>query len=156
LIAFVSHNKTDKEHARFLAMALVGLGANVWFDEWDIQPGDSIVGGIEEGISRCSHFVLIWSSSAAASKWVGTEVRAIIRRRVDNEELKIIPIIVDDTERLLALMEKQLAEGDPLPYLVCPRCGSSDLNRGSVISEKSDREYYVIECKECGWGTWSE
>jgi len=93
--AFISHNKADKLTARLLAMALVEQGEDVWFDEWEIRPGDSITGGIEEGLSACDVFVLIWSTDAANSNWVGTELRAILRRRVDEGGLRIIPIMLD-------------------------------------------------------------
>jgi len=59
---FISHNKSDKETARFLAIALVEQGANVWFDEWKIRPGDSITGGIEVGLSTADIFVLVWTT----------------------------------------------------------------------------------------------
>jgi len=98
LKVFVSHNKADKSTARLIAMGIVEHGESVWFDEWDIRPGESIVGGIEKGISECDVFVIVWSESAAKSKWVGTELRAIIRRRVDIENLRIVPVLVDETE----------------------------------------------------------
>ena len=94
---FISHNKADKEMARLFAIALVEQGVDVWFDEWQIKPGDSIMGGIEHGISDCDVFVLVWSSSASQSNWVGTELRAYLRRRVDNDSLRIIPVMADET-----------------------------------------------------------
>ncbi len=117
--AFVSHNKADKATARLLATALVEVGVGVWYDEWDIRPGDSIIGGIEEGLSTCNAFILIWSSYAQKSNWVGAELRAAITRRVADKSLRVIPIMVDDT---------------PLPVLVSEYRGfalqsSSDLRR---------------------------
>jgi len=94
---FISHNKQDKTTARLLAIALVQQGADVWFDEWVIKPGESITGGIEEGLRTSNIFVLVWSAHAAASNWVGTELRAFLRRRVDDDSLRIIPILIDDT-----------------------------------------------------------
>jgi hypothetical protein len=55
---FISHNSSDKDTARLLAVALVEQGVNVWFDEWAIRPGDSITGGIETGLSEADVFVL--------------------------------------------------------------------------------------------------
>jgi hypothetical protein len=95
--AFISHNAADKETARLLASRLVERGVDVWFDEWQLRPGDSITGGIETGIGECAAFVILWSSSAKASRWVGTELRAALRRRVDDEALRVIPILIDDT-----------------------------------------------------------
>ncbi|HEY0152954.1 MAG TPA: toll/interleukin-1 receptor domain-containing protein [Longimicrobium sp.] len=59
--AFISHNAADKETARLLASRLVERGIDVWFDEWQLRPGDSITGGIETGIGECDTFVTLWS-----------------------------------------------------------------------------------------------
>lgn len=94
---FISHNKADNTSARSLAMLLVEQGIDVWFDEWEIRPGESITGGIERGLTECDVFVLLWSAAAQASNWVGTEVRAFIRRRVDDQLLRIVPLMIDGT-----------------------------------------------------------
>lgn len=94
---FISHNKHDKGTARLLAIALVEQGMNVWFDEWSIRLGDSLTGGIEKGLSDADIFVLVWSTQAKESNWVGTEIRAYLRRRVDDDSLRIVPVMVDDT-----------------------------------------------------------
>lgn len=107
---FISHNKKQESRARLLAIALVEHGESVWFDEWILRPGESLTGGIENGLANASVFVLIWSKDAAASKWVNTELRAYLRRRVDDDSLRIVPIMVDDT---------------PLPTLVADYKGFS-------------------------------
>jgi hypothetical protein len=94
---FISHNFGDKETARLLARELVARGLDVWFDEWQIKPGDSITGGIESGISQCDTFVALWSIRAAKSNWVETELRAALRRRVDDRTFRVIPLMLDDT-----------------------------------------------------------
>ena len=114
--AFISHNSGDKETARLLAVQLVELGVDVWFDEWRLRPGDSIIGGIESGIVECDAFILVWSTNAQQSKWVSTELRAALRRRVDEESLRVIPIMLDET---------------PLPALVADY-------RGFDVSKHSD------------------
>ena len=97
MLAFMSHNKADKATARLIASALVETGINVWFDEWNLKPGDSIIGGIEGGLADCDVFVLIWSEDARHSNWVGTELRAAINRRVHDKELRLVPVFVDET-----------------------------------------------------------
>lgn len=193
---FISHNRADKATARLLALALVEQGVNVWFDEWDLRPGDSITGGIERGLSQADVFVLVWSADAKASKWVGTELRACLRRRVDDHKLRIVPVMVDATPlpalvadykgfevrantgmgqigfeiigrpsdveiarrlqvRLLDLAHGHLS-GDPLPFLVCPSCGSPGLKRTEATDYEHDRTYYIIECQACKWTEWTE
>lgn len=195
--AFISHNRADRETARSLATALVAQGESVWFDEWDLRPGDSMTGGIQEGLEGAEVFVLVWSETAARSRWVGAEVRAYVRRRIDDDDLRIIPVMLDETplpalvanykgfrlirgttlddmaheiagrpadieiaqviqRRLLQLTFANVPAGDPLPYLVCPSCGSADLDRRSAYDSAHDKQYFLIDCSKCGWGTWSE
>jgi predicted RNA-binding Zn-ribbon protein involved in translation (DUF1610 family) len=192
---FISHNKEDAETARLFATALIERGVGVWFDEWALRPGDSIPEGIERGLGDANIFVLFWSARAAASRWVGTEVRAYIRRRVDDGTLRIVPMMLDETrlpvlvaeyrgfriekdadrvpaaaeitgvntdrelvrrlqERLLELTV-DVTSGDPLPYFVCPKCGSDQLERSTHRDYRGD-EYYCVGCKECSWGDAAE
>ena len=94
--AFICHNKADKVTARMIAGALVQQGVDVWFDEWKIRPGESIMGGIEAGLTNADCFVLVWSEDASKSNWVGTELHAYLRRRVDDQSLRIVPCMLDE------------------------------------------------------------
>jgi hypothetical protein len=120
---FVSHNWADKETARLLAKELVARGIDVWFDEWQIKPGDSITGGVESGISQCELFVLLWSDRAARSNWVETELRAALKRRIDDQNFRVIPVMLDET---------------PLPTLVADY-------RGFSLLKSSDLEFIASE-----------
>ena len=46
---FLRHSSKDKAAVRPLAERLQQDGLKVWFDEWEIKPGDSIPAMIEEG-----------------------------------------------------------------------------------------------------------
>jgi hypothetical protein len=94
---FISHNAKDKEIARLLATLFTDRGVSVWFDKWEIKAGESITGGIGKGIEECDVFVLMWSAAAKASRWVDTETRAAIRKRVDDIKFRLIPVMLDDT-----------------------------------------------------------
>lgn len=193
-LVFISHNKADKLEGRLLATSLVQQGVGVWFDEWDILPGDSIVGGIEEGLSEADVFVLVWSSNASKSEWVGTELQAYLVRRVNDQTLRIVPIMLDETplpvlvadyrgfeatdqlpleeiaarilgerpdREIARLLQSRLLElsdsgaGYPFPYLVCPDCGSSDLEHMDTHDKRGDHQL-VIYCKNCDWGESTE
>ena len=73
-----------------------------------MRPGDSITGGINLGITDCDVFILLWSSNAKESGWIDTELRAALRRRVDDSSLRVVPLTLDET---------------PLPTLVADYCG---------------------------------
>ena len=46
---FLSHSAKDKAVVRPLAERLLQVGLKVWFDEWVLKPGDSILAKIEAG-----------------------------------------------------------------------------------------------------------
>ena len=127
---FVSYNRADREAARALATALVLQGAGVWYDEWEVEPGSSITTGIEAGLASATVFALLWSSHAAASAWVKSERHAYLRRRIDDQSLRVVPIMLDDTP-LPTLMADysgfRLAETDVLS--IASRIGGTQADR---------------------------
>src|SRR5205809_6981694 len=48
----LSHSAKDRTVARAVAERLRADGLRVWFDEWEIKPGDSIPAKIEEGLEH--------------------------------------------------------------------------------------------------------
>ncbi len=69
---FISHTSDDK--LRFVigfAECLRRNGVDAWLDQWEIQPGDSIVEKIfEQGISQADVFIVILSKNTADKPWV--------------------------------------------------------------------------------------
>ena len=53
--------------------------------------------------------------------------------------------------RLLELTDYGSAIIDPLPYMVCPDCGSTNLNRGQHTDEERDDIYMFVQCNDCKW-----
>lgn len=78
---FLSHNKKDKQAAREIAMFLAAEEVSVWFDEWEISAGDSIVGKIDEALSDTTHMLILWSKNASTSNWGGTFGRCVNRTK---------------------------------------------------------------------------
>jgi hypothetical protein len=85
-----------RRRARLLVIELVEVGIDVWFDQWEIKPGDSILRGIETGLSGSNTFALLWSEKAAASRWVGTELKAALKRRIEDPRFRLIPVMIDE------------------------------------------------------------
>jgi hypothetical protein len=114
---FLSHNKADKEVARSIGAHLVLTGIDVWFDEWEIQAGDSIPGKLDEGLAAFDAFVLVWSADANRSSWIRHELHGALMRAVKDGSAKIVPCLLDET---------------PLPPLIADRRGVdfSDLHKG--------------------------
>ena len=94
---FISHNKLDRETAANLAISLAAENLSVWFDEWEISAGDSIIAQIEAGLAECTHFLIIWSCHAAKSQWVRREMHSTLARSIENGVPCVIPILLDRT-----------------------------------------------------------
>lgn len=96
-IVFICHTSPDKDTAREIAMFLVAEGVGVWFDEWAVAAGDSIVEEIEKGLSRCTHFLVLWSANAETSNWVRQELQSTLAEAISSPRKRVIPIRLDDT-----------------------------------------------------------
>src|SRR2546422_10885127 len=47
---FISHSARDADWARSFAQALKQRGVTVWFDEFDVHPGESLREALESGL----------------------------------------------------------------------------------------------------------
>jgi TIR domain len=95
---FLSHTSKDKPAVCELAERLKQDGLRVWFDEWVIQPGDSIPLKIEQGLEQSRTLILVMSQNAFASEWVSLERHTVLFRDPTNAERRFIPLRLDDVE----------------------------------------------------------
>ena len=94
---FISHSAKDKADARAVAERLKNHGLRVWFDEWEIRPGDSILAKIEDGLERSRVLVLCMSANAFGSDWAQLEAGTFRFRDPLNKERRFIPLRLDET-----------------------------------------------------------
>ncbi len=95
---FLSHSSKDKSVVRKLAKRLKKDGLRVWFDEWEIKPGDPISLKIEQGLERSRTLILCMSKNAFASEWVTLERHTTLFRDPANADRRFIPLRLDDSE----------------------------------------------------------
>ena len=94
---FLSHSSKDKAIVRPLAERLHKDGLKVWFDEWEIRPGDSIPTKIEEGLERSRILILCMSANAFGSDWTQLESGTFRFRDPLNRERRFVPLRLDDS-----------------------------------------------------------
>jgi tetratricopeptide (TPR) repeat protein len=90
---FLSYNSKDKKFVAKLGKDLLRNGIDVWFDEWEIQAGDSITGKISEGLKISNIFLIVMSTNSMKSNWVKEELRTALYRRVNDQNFRIIPLL---------------------------------------------------------------
>ena len=93
---FLSYSSADKPTVRELVERLRGDGLRVWFDEWEIRPGDSIPAKIEAGLEHSRVLVLCMSAHAFGSDWAQLEAGTFRFRDPLNRDRRFIPLRLDD------------------------------------------------------------
>jgi hypothetical protein len=56
---FISYSHSDKEWARRFAETIANSGVEVWFDEFNILPGQPLVEALEKGLRESDAVVLL-------------------------------------------------------------------------------------------------
>lgn len=89
---FISHASEDKEEfVRPLAEALQALGVEVWYDEFQLQVGDSLRRSIDKGLSNSRFGVVVLSSNFFAKNWPQYELDGLVARETSGAKV-ILPI----------------------------------------------------------------
>jgi TIR domain len=91
---FVSHRNSDDVPAEKLAEELRRAGHQVWFDKWEVNVGDSVVGRMNEGLEGAAYVVLCYSSSGVASPYTLREWLSALARQLGGRPVKILPVIL--------------------------------------------------------------
>lgn len=112
--AFVSHSHVDREKAVALATALRGRGVDAWIDQWEIQPGDSLIQKIfSEGLQNCQVFLILLSQASVSSRWVREELDVALVKRIEGVT-RVVPVLLEKCDvpnALSALMWIELGVG---------------------------------------------
>jgi len=165
MLVFISHNKADRESAREIALFLAAENIGVWFDEWEIAAGDSIVEQVDSGLQGCSHFVILWSQNAAKSNWVRKELSAALAKAIREGSPKVLPVLLDDSKppELLADIKFLIWAGGKeddrrdLVYAIAGHRPSMDFVRAIVrkyhevtYDPEAKDPFGINACPQCG------
>ena len=88
---FLSYTSDNSDLARQIAEALESNGIETWWDKWCIYPGDSLRQKIDEGISGCTHFLVLLTPQSIDKNWVNQEIDAGLVRKL-NDQCRFLPV----------------------------------------------------------------
>lgn len=108
-VIFISHRKLDSNSAERLAKDLTQVGHTVWFDEWKIDIGDSIVQRVQEGLSDSAYLVLC-CSSFGSSDWVDREWMSALARQLSGQSIKLLPALLNGGKAPAILADIKFAD----------------------------------------------
>ena len=105
---YLAHASEDKDRVRPIAEYLMANGVDVWFDEWEIDLGDSLRQKMEEGLGSMTHFVVVLTETSITKPWVAKEVDVGLVRQVGGES-RFVPLVVDvDPAKLSPFLKAML------------------------------------------------
>jgi hypothetical protein len=93
---FLSHSSKDKLTVRDVAERLRADGLRVWFDDWQLRPGDSVPAKVEQGLEESRVLVLCMSANAFGSDWAQLESYTFRFRDPLNKYRRFIPVRLDE------------------------------------------------------------
>lgn len=81
---FLSYTSEDNELAQRIAESLQANGIYTWWDKWCISTGDSLRQKIDEGLSDCTHFLVLLTPQSIGKPWVNQEMDAGLVLKLKN------------------------------------------------------------------------
>lgn len=115
---FISHSSKDKKFVRKLKNCLHENSINTWFDEDQLDLGDSLISKLELALDESSHLVIVLSPNSVESEWVKYELKKAINNSKTGLLSKIIPIKYRDCkvpDELSELLHADLSNEVVLP-----------------------------------------
>jgi hypothetical protein len=93
-LAFLSHDSRDKDDlVRPLADKLRSMLCPVWYDEYSLEPGDSLRESIDKGLRISKRCVIVLSGNFMGnSGWTKAEFNAALNRHISSGGKVVIPI----------------------------------------------------------------
>jgi multifunctional 2-oxoglutarate metabolism enzyme len=131
---FISHASVDKDAiARPLTEELVRQGRTVWFDEYELLPGDSLRQKIDHGLSTSSIGVVVLSPAFFGRGWPERELSALTVRQLAGDPNVIVPIWHEITH------EEVRAHSEALADLVAAKSSDGVARIAALISAVLDK-----------------
>lgn len=90
--AFISHASEDKEvFVRPLASALAENGLEVWYDDFELRVGDSLLESINRGLAESDYGIVILSPAFFEKQWPQRELAGLVARETGEHKI-ILPV----------------------------------------------------------------
>lgn len=107
---FLCHSSSNKKEVRRLASDLENVGIEVWLDEYEIKVGDVIVEKLEKGIEECDYLLIWLTKKAISSPWVQREWYTKYHSEIEENKVKVLPLLAEDCEIPAFLRSKKYAD----------------------------------------------
>ncbi len=95
---FISHAHEEEDQAvvRRIAEGLRSAGLDVWYDEWEIWPGENFAGKISHALDESQAMVVVITPNSLRSPWVRREIEYALGR--ESYSGRLVPVIAGRRE----------------------------------------------------------
>jgi TIR domain len=93
---FLSHSAADAKVVSRIAMGLRALNYPVWYADWAIQAGQSIVERIGEALAQNDTLLVLLSQASVSSAWVRHEFTVALMDQLSGQDVTVIPILIEE------------------------------------------------------------
>lgn len=107
---FISYSTKDIKFVNELSAELIKNRINIWLAKWEMQPGDSLIDKIQDGLTDSSFLLVVLSKNSAQSEWCKKELNSGLMREIKEKQVVVIPILLDDCKVPVFLQEKVYAD----------------------------------------------
>ncbi|MCD4665595.1 MAG: toll/interleukin-1 receptor domain-containing protein [Bacteroidales bacterium] len=109
---FVCHDSRDKHSfVRPLVEKLCERKIQVWYDEYTLKPGDSLLENIDRGLKQAKYAVMVISHNFLKNDgWTKKEFRSLFTRELTEGRKLVVPIWVDVDTKDVANYSLDLAD----------------------------------------------
>lgn len=108
--AFISHATEDKDDlVRPLAGMLKEYGFRIWYDEFELEIGDSLRESIDQGLVNSRYGIVILSEKFLDKNWTKYELNSLVAKEIEGEKV-ILPIWHNVTKEQILKYSPMLAD----------------------------------------------
>jgi hypothetical protein len=104
---FICHASEDKEGVvQPLVEACLGAGISCWYDQDEIQWGDSITQGVNAALGKSRFVVVVFSNAFVGKNWPKRELNAVLNQEATTGEVRILPLLVGTASEKQQIMKE--------------------------------------------------
>jgi len=108
--AFISHASEDKDDlVRPLAQLLKDYGFRVWYDEFELEIGDSLRESIDKGLVNSRYGIVILSLKFLNKNWTKYELNSLVAKEISGNKV-ILPVWHNVTKEEILNYSPMLAD----------------------------------------------
>jgi hypothetical protein len=93
---FLSHSARDKDFVWQLAEDLGFCEVDVWLDQWELRPGESLHDVIGHALSTSRFVAVVIGPNFTDSRWAGDEMKQALARERRERTTVVVPILAAD------------------------------------------------------------